>query len=168
MTCASSGAIQCGPFQSAAFRRESSRRAGLAFCPVSKRGGRPDAPTRSSRITRCGSTWRLRLTLAATRPSHGMRRPKSTFASRPPHERRRIERLATILGLTDTEATGGYGHLRVELFPEEEFNVVRLNRPNTRPHGTVSGTNGGRSGEQADHGESTNRKITPHYNSLRP
>ncbi len=54
----------------------------------------------------------------------------------------RIERLATILGHTDTEVTRRYGHLRVDLLPEEDFNAVGLNRANACPNGTVAGTNG--------------------------
>ncbi len=50
----------------------------------------------------------------------------------------RIERLAIVLGHTDAEVTRRYGHLRVDLFPEEEFRAVGLNRPS----GTATGANG--------------------------
>jgi hypothetical protein len=63
---------------------------------------------------------------------------KHTFASHYLMNGGRIERLATILGHTDTEVTRRYGHLRVDLFPDEEFRAVGLNRAS----GTASSTNG--------------------------
>ena len=74
---------------------------------------------------------------------------KHTFASHYLMNGGRIERLATILGHADTEVTSRYGHLRVDLFPEEDFNAVGLSRANACLNGTAAGTNGLTMAEQA-------------------
>jgi hypothetical protein len=87
---------------------------------------------------------------------------KHTFASHYLMNGGRIERLATILGHTDTEVTRRYGHLRVDLFPEEDFNAVGLSRANACLNGTAAGTNRPTLGQHAETGEApkANKGVT--------
>jgi hypothetical protein len=81
---------------------------------------------------------------------------KHTFASHYLMNGGRIERLATILGHTDVEVTRRYGHLRVDLFPEEEFRAVGRNGAN----GTTAGTNGPRDDRRRGREPQINAVIT--------
>ena len=126
---------------------------GLVFRPVSKRGGRPGAPPQ---FIQEHTMWRhLGAALNACRHPAvtWYEATKHTFASHYLMNGGRIERLATILGHTDTEVTRRYGHLRVDLFPEEDFNAVGLGRASACLNGTVAGTNGLTMAEQAEGGD---------------
>ena len=80
---------------------------------------------------------------------------KHTFASHYLMNGGGIERLATILGHTDAEVTRRYGHLRVDLFPEEEFRAVGLNRRG----GTAAGANGLTLAQQKEGGQASKSEI---------
>ncbi|OFX26511.1 MAG: hypothetical protein A2V77_22180 [Anaeromyxobacter sp. RBG_16_69_14] len=133
---------------------------GPVFRPVSKRGGRPGAPPQ---FIQEHTMWRhLEVALTACKhpPVTWYEATKHTFASHYLMNGGRIERLATTLGHTDTEVTRRYGHLRVDLFPDEEFNAVCMNRPNTWPNGTASGTNGRTLAEHQSNSSATNEQKT--------
>jgi hypothetical protein len=82
---------------------------------------------------------------------------KHTFASHYLMNGGRIERLATILGHTDSEVTRRYSPLRVDLFPEEEFRAVGLKRRD----GTAVGANGLTLAEQNENEQARKYRIAP-------